>query len=122
MTNNLSPMMLQYIDLKEKNKECILFFRVGDFYETFFDDAKVVSKELNLVLTGKDCGMEEKAPMCGVPYHSVETYINKLIKFGHKVAIAEQLEDPKLAKGIVKRDITRIITPGTNLSNDFFTR
>ena len=119
MTNNLSPMMLQYIDLKEKNKECILFFRVGDFYETFFDDAKVVSKELNLVLTGKDCGMEEKAPMCGVPYHSVETYINKLIKFGHKVAIAEQLEDPKLAKGIVKRDITRIITPGTNLSNDF---
>ena len=119
MSNNLSPMMLQYIDIKEKNKESILFFRVGDFYETFFDDAKIVSKELNLVLTGKDCGMEEKAPMCGVPYHSVETYINKLIKFGHKVAIAEQLEDPKTAKGVVKRDITRIITPGTNLSNDF---
>lgn len=106
-------MMRQYLDLKEKYSDCLLFFRLGDFYEMFFEDAKTASRELELVLTGRDCGLSERAPMCGVPYHSVDVYINKLIDKGYKVAICEQLEDPALAKGLVERDVIRIITPGT---------
>lgn len=113
---NLSPMMQQYVETKEAHKDCILFYRLGDFYEMFFDDAIRVSKELELTLTGRDCGLEERAPMCGVPFHSAETYINRLIDKGYKVAICEQVEDPKLAKGLVKREVTRIVTPGTNLN------
>ena len=109
----LSPMMQQYLDIKEKNPDTILFFRLGDFYEMFFEDAKLCSRELELTLTGKDCGLEERAPMCGVPYHSNTTYIQKLIEKGYKVAICEQVEDPKEAKGLVKRDVVKIITPGT---------
>ena len=109
----LSPMMKQYFKIKEDYKDAILMFRLGDFYEMFYDDAKIASKELNLVLTGKDCGQEERAPMCGVPFHSVDSYIAKLVSSGYKVAICEQTEDPALAKGIVKRDVIRIITPGT---------
>ncbi|MCR5636567.1 MAG: DNA mismatch repair protein MutS [Clostridiales bacterium] len=109
----LSPMMKQYFEIKNKNPDVILFYRLGDFYEMFFDDAKLASKELDLILTGRDCGLEERAPMCGVPYHSCEEYIAKLISKGYKVAICEQLEDPALTKGIVKRGITRVITPGT---------
>ncbi len=109
----LSPMMKQYFEIKEKNKDCILFFRLGDFYEMFFDDAKVASKELELTLTGKDCGQEERAPMCGVPFHSCEGYISKLVEKGYKVAICEQTEDPATAKGLVKREVIRVITPGT---------
>ena len=116
---NMSPMMRQYLDTVEKHSDCIVFFRVGDFYETFFDQAKLISKTLNLVLTGKDCGLEEKAPMCGVPYHAVDVYMSKLVKLGYKVAIAEQVEDPKLAKGIVKREVTKIITPGTVLADEY---
>ncbi|WZL74950.1 DNA mismatch repair protein MutS [Clostridiaceae bacterium 35-E11] len=111
--NNLTPMMKQYLNLKEQYKDAILFFRLGDFYEMFFDDALLASKELEITLTGRDCGLKEKAPMCGVPYHSAESYIAKLIDRGHKVAICEQVEDPSVAKGIVKRDVVRIITPGT---------
>lgn len=106
-------MMRQYLDIKEKNKDCILFFRLGDFYEMFFDDARLVSEELDIVLTGRDCGLEERAPMCGVPYHSCEGYIARLVEKGYKVAICEQMEDPSKTKGIVKRDVVRIITPGT---------
>ncbi|WP_034452550.1 DNA mismatch repair protein MutS [Butyrivibrio sp. AE2032] len=109
-------MMQHYIQTKLEYKDCILFYRLGDFYEIFFDDALVASKELELTLTGKACGLEERAPMCGVPFHAVETYLNKLVSRGYKVAICEQMEDPKLAKGIVKRDVTRIVTPGTNLN------
>lgn len=109
----LTPMMQQYLDVKEKHKDCILFFRLGDFYEMFFDDAKLVSKELELTLTGKDCGLEERAPMCGVPYHAANTYIAKLIEKGYKVAVCEQLTDPALSKGLVERDVIRIVTPGT---------
>lgn len=109
----LSPMMKQYQKIKEENKDCILFFRLGDFYEMFFDDAKLASKELELTLTGRDCGQEERAPMCGVPYHSSESYIARLVAKGYKVAICEQMEDPATTKGLVKRDIVRIITPGT---------
>ena len=109
----LSPMMRQYLEIKEQNKDCILFFRLGDFYEMFFDDAKLVSGELEIVLTGRDCGLEERAPMCGVPYHSCESYIARLVEKGYKIAICEQVEDPATAKGIVKRDIVRVITPGT---------
>ena len=109
----LSPLMVQYQEIKEKNKDALLFFRVGDFYEMFFDDAKLVSQELEITLTGKDCGLEERAPMCGVPYHSVEVYIAKLVEKGYKVAICEQMEDPSTAKGLVRRDIVRIVTPGT---------
>ena len=116
MAQNMTPMMRQYMELKEKYQDCLLFFRLGDFYEMFFEDAKTASKELDLVLTGRDCGMSERAPMCGVPYHSVDIYINKLIQKGYKVAICEQLEDPASAKGIVKRDIIRIVTPGTVVS------
>lgn len=113
----LSPMMQQYLDIKEKNKDCILFFRLGDFYEMFFDDAKLVSKELELTLTGKNCGLEERAPMCGVPFHSADSYIAKLIEKGYKVAVCEQMEDPKQAKGLVKREIVQIVTPGTVTSS-----
>ena len=109
----LSPLMQQYLSVKEKNKDAIVFFRVGDFYEMFFDDAKLASKELELTLTGKDCGQEERAPMCGVPFHSYETYMARLVAKGYKVAICEQLEDPSKAKGLVKRDIIRVVTPGT---------
>ena len=109
----LSPMMKQYLEIKEQNKDCIIFFRLGDFYEMFFDDAKIASKELELALTGRDCGLEERAPMCGVPYHSCDAYIARMVEKGYKIAICEQMEDPATAKGIVKRGITRIITPGT---------
>lgn len=109
----LSPMMQQYFKIKEENKDCILFFRLGDFYEMFFDDAKLASKELELTLTGRDCGLEERAPMCGVPYHSCDSYIARLVQKGYKVAICEQLEDPSKAETIVQRDIVRVITPGT---------
>ncbi len=108
-----SPMMQHYLDTKSKYKDCILFYRLGDFYEMFFEDAVNVSRELELTLTGKDCGQEERAPMCGIPYHAAETYISRLISKGYKVAICEQLEDPKQAKGIVKRDVIRVVTPGT---------
>ncbi len=109
----LSPMMKQYFSIKEENKDSIVFFRLGDFYEMFFDDAKIASKELELTLTGRDCGQKERAPMCGVPFHSAESYIARLVSKGYKVAICEQTEDPSQAKGIVKRDIIRVITPGT---------
>lgn len=115
--HKLSPMMQQYMDTKEKYKDCILFFRLGDFYEMFFDDAITVSRELELTLTGKQCGLEERAPMCGVPFHSADTYIAKLVELGHKIAICEQVEDPATAKGLVKRDVIQIVTPGTVLSS-----
>ncbi|RGG36654.1 DNA mismatch repair protein MutS [Roseburia sp. AF22-2LB] len=109
-------MMQHYLKTHEEYKDCILFYRLGDFYEMFFDDAKVVSKELELTLTGKSCGAEERAPMCGIPYHAAETYLTRLVKKGYKVAICEQVEDPKLAKGMVKREVTRVVTPGTTLN------
>ncbi len=109
----LSPMMKQYFEIKEQHPNSLLFFRLGDFYEMFFDDAKIASQELELVLTGRDCGQEERAPMCGVPYHSCESYIARLVARGYKVAICEQLEDPSTTKGLVKRDVIRVITPGT---------
>ena len=109
----LSPMMKQYFEIKEANKDCILFYRLGDFYEMFYEDAKIASRELELTLTGRDCGQAERAPMCGVPFHSCEGYIARLVAKGYKVAICEQTEDPKAAKGLVKRDIIRVITPGT---------
>lgn len=111
----LTPMMQQYIETKKQYQDCILFYRLGDFYEMFFEDALTASRELEITLTGKNCGQEEKAPMCGVPYHAVEGYLNKLVSKGYKVAICEQVEDPKQAKGIVKREVVRIVTPGTNL-------
>ncbi len=114
----LSPMMQQYVDTKEQHKDCILFYRLGDFYEMFFDDAILVSKELELTLTGKDCGLEERAPMCGVPYHALDNYLNRLVSKGYKVAIGEQVEDPKFAKGLVKREVVRIVTPGTNINSN----
>lgn len=114
MAEEYTPMMQQYLQTKEEYKDCILFYRLGDFYEMFFDDAITVSKELELTLTGKNCGTTERAPMCGIPYHAVEGYLNKLVANGHKVAICEQVEDPKLAKGLVKREVIRIVTPGTN--------
>ncbi|MDD3413998.1 MAG: DNA mismatch repair protein MutS [Lachnospiraceae bacterium] len=109
-------MMQHYRKTKEENKDCLLFYRLGDFYEMFFDDAIIVSKELEITLTSKSCGQEERAPMCGVPYHAVDSYLNRLVSKGYKVAICEQVEDPKLAKGIVKREVVRIVTPGTNLN------
>ena len=112
----LSPMMQHYMKTKEEYKDCILFYRLGDFYEMFFDDALTVTKELELTLTGKDCGLEERAPMCGVPFHAADTYINRLIAKGYKVAICEQVEDPKTARGMVKREVVRVVTPGTNLN------
>ena len=111
--NELSPMMQQYMQIKAENEDCMIFFRLGDFYEMFFDDAKKASEELDLTLTGRDCGLEERAPMCGVPYHSCEGYIARLVDKGYKVAICEQTEDPATAKGLVKREVVRIITPGT---------
>ncbi len=114
---DLSPMMKQYFQVKEQNPDTLLFFRLGDFYELFFDDAKLVSAELELTLTGRDCGQAERAPMCGVPYHSAESYIARLVAKGYKVAICEQMEDPAQAKGIVKRDVVRVITPGTVLES-----
>ena len=110
-------MMQEYLKTKEEYKDCILFYRLGDFYEMFFEDALTVTKELEITLTGKDCGMEERAPMCGVPFHAAETYINRLIERGHKVAICEQVEDPKKAKGLVKREVVRIVTPGTTIDS-----
>ena len=112
----LKPMMQQYMETKKQYKDCILFYRLGDFYEMFFEDAITASRELEITLTGKDCGLEERAPMCGVPFHAVDGYLNRLVSKGYKVAICEQVEDPKLAKGIVKREVIRIVTPGTNLN------
>lgn len=112
----LTPMMQQYMETKKQYSDCILFYRLGDFYEMFFEDAEVASRELEITLTGKSCGLEERAPMCGVPFHAVDSYLNRLVSRGYKVAICEQVEDPKLAKGIVKREVVRIVTPGTNLN------
>lgn len=111
-----TPMMEQYLEIKKQNQDCILFYRLGDFYEMFFEDAIIASKELEITLTGKNCGQDERAPMCGVPYHACDTYLNQLIEKGYKVGICEQVEDPKSAKGIVKREVVRIVTPGTNIS------
>ena len=113
-----SPMMQHYLKTKEEYKDAILFYRLGDFYEMFFDDAITASRELEITLTGRDCGTEERAPMCGVPFHAAESYISKLIEKGYKVAICEQLEDPKEAKGIVKRDVIRVVTPGTIIESN----
>ena len=113
---NLTPMMQQYVATKKQYPDCILFYRLGDFYEMFFEDAITASRELEITLTGKDCGLEERAPMCGIPYHAVDTYLNKLVSRGYKVAIGEQVEDPKATKGLVKREVVRIVTPGTNLN------
>ena len=112
----VTPMMQKYLETKKEYPDCILFYRLGDFYEMFYEDAITASKELELTLTGKSCGLEERAPMCGVPYHAVEGYLNRLVSKGYKVAICEQVEDPKLAKGLVKREVVRIVTPGTNLN------
>ena len=112
----LTPMMQQYMETKKQHPDCILFYRLGDFYEMFFDDAITASRELEITLTGKSCGQEERAPMCGIPYHAADGYLNKLVTKGYKVAICEQVEDPKLAKGLVKREVVRIVTPGTNLN------
>ena len=113
---DLTPMMQKYLETKQEYPDCILFYRLGDFYEMFFEDALTASRELEITLTGKSCGLEERAPMCGVPYHAVEGYLSKLVAKGYKVAICEQVEDPKLAKGLVKREVVRIVTPGTNLN------
>ena len=113
----LTPMMQQYMETKKEYKDCILFYRLGDFYEMFFDDAITASRELEITLTGKNCGLEERAPMCGVPYHAVDSYLSRLVEKGYKVAICEQVEDPKQAKGIVKREVIRIVTPGTNIDS-----
>ena len=110
-------MMSHYLEMKKQYSDCILFYRLGDFYEMFFDDAKTASRELELTLTGKDCGLEERAPMCGIPFHAADNYINKLVSHGYKVAIAEQMEDPKLAKGLVKREVIKVVTPGTNTNS-----
>ena len=112
-TEQLSPMMQQYMEIKRQHKDEILFYRIGDFYEMFFEDALTASRELDLTLTGKQCGLPERAPMCGVPFHSYESYVARLIAKGYKVAICEQVEDPSKAKGLVKRDIIRVLTPGT---------
>ena len=114
----LTPMMQQYMAIKEQYKDCILFYRLGDFYEMFYDDALTASRELEITLTGKNCGQEERAPMCGVPYHAVDVYLNKLVAKGYKVAICEQVEDPKLTKKLVKRDVIQIITPGANIDSN----
>ncbi len=111
----LTPMMQQYMETKKEYKDCILFYRLGDFYEMFFEDALTASRELEITLTGKNCGLEERAPMCGVPYHAVDSYLNRLVSKGYKVAICEQMEDPATTKGIVRREVVRIVTPGTNL-------
>lgn len=111
----VSPMMEKYLETKKEYPDCLLFYRLGDFYEMFFEDAEIASKEIGLTLTGKDCGMEERAPMCGVPFHAVDTYLTQLAAKGYKIAIAEQMEDPKLAKGLVRREVIRVVTPGTVL-------
>ena len=118
MTGELTPMMKQYMQTKEEYKDCILFYRLGDFYEMFFEDALTASKELEITLTGKNCGLEERAPMCGIPYHAVDSYLNRLVSKGYKVAHCEQVEDPKDAKGIVKREVIRIVSKGTVMSDD----
>ena len=115
----LSPMMRQYLEVKQKHMDKLLMYRLGDFYELFFDDAVTASRELELTLTGRDCGLEERAPMCGVPYHAVDSYISRLVEKGYKVVICEQMEDPALAKGLVKRGIVRIITPGTLTDTEY---
>ena len=117
--NKITPMMKQYLEIKDENLDNILFFRLGDFYEMFFDDAVTASRELELTLTGKSCGLEERVPMCGIPYHAANIYIEKLVDKGYKVAICEQTEDPKNAKGIVKRDIVQIISSGTRMNSEF---
>ena len=109
----MTPMMEQYMEVKNQYKDYLLFYRLGDFYEMFFDDAITASRELELTLTGRDCGEEERAPMCGVPFHAADVYIGKLIEKGYKVAVCEQMEDPALAKGLVKREVIRVVTPGT---------
>ena len=111
-------MMQKYFELKEAYSECIMLFRLGDFYEMFFDDAVQASKVLDLVLTGRDCGLQERAPMCGVPHHAVDSYIRKLIEAGFRVAICEQMEDPATAKGLVERDVVRVISPGTVMEDE----
>ena len=117
-----SPMMQKYLETKEQYADCILFYRLGDFYEMFFDDAITVSRELEITLTGKDCGLEERAPMAGIPYHAAESYIAKLIAKGYKVAICEQLEDAKSVKGIVKRGVIKVVTPGTVVESNIVFR
>ena len=111
-------MMQQYLQIKEENPDTLLFFRLGDFYELFFDDAELVSRELELTLTGKDCGLSERAPMCGVPYHAVDVYVGRLIEKGYKVAICEQMTDPAESKGLVERAVTRVVTPGTVIESN----
>ena len=118
----LSPMMQQYMTIKEQYPGCILFFRLDDFYEMFFEDAKTVSRELEIALTGKSCGLPERAPMCGVPHHNADTYIARLIEKGYKIAICEQVEDPATTKGLVKRDVVQIVTPGTITSQNMLTK
>ena len=113
----VTPMMKQYLEIKRQYADTILFYRLGDVYEMFFDDAKIASKELELTLTGRSCGLEERAPMCGVPFHSADSYIAKLVQKGYKVAICEQTEDPALAKGLVTREVTRIVTKGSVIEN-----
>ena len=110
---NYSPMMTQYLKVKEQYEDTILFYRLGDFYEMFFEDARIAARELELVLTGKDAGVDERVPMCGIPYHSAKGYIERLVERGYKVGIAEQLSDPATTKGIVQRDVVQIVTPGT---------
>ena len=112
----MTPLMIQYFEIKKQYKDCILFYRLGDFYEMFYEDAIVASRELEITLTGKDCGEPERAPMCGIPYHAAEGYLTRLVNKGYRVAICEQAEDPKLAKGLVKREVVRIVTPGTNMN------
>lgn len=114
----LSPMMRRYFEIKENYKDCLLFFRLGDFYEMFFDDAVTASRVLDLTLTGRDCGLDERAPMCGVPYHAVDNYIRKLIENGYRVAICEQLSDPATSKGLVDRDVVRVVSSGTVMEED----
>lgn len=117
----LTPMMKQYLELKQEYPDCILMFRLGDFYEMFFEDAEIAARTLEIALTGRNCGLEERAPMCGVPHHAVDNYISRLIEHGLKVAICDQLEDPGTSKGIVKRGITRVVTPGTVVENSILT-
>ena len=112
----LTPMMKMYLETKKQNSDCIIFYRLGDFYEMFFDDALTASRVMEITLTGKSCGLEERAPMCGVPFHAADTYLNRLVTKGYKVCIVEQTEDPAQAKGLVKREVVRIVTPGTNLN------
>lgn len=116
--NKVAPMMRHYLELKDSYEDVLLFYRLGDFYEMFFDDAILASRELEITLTGKECGQEKRAPMCGVPFHAADNYVSKLIQKGYKVAICEQLEDPKSTKRMVKRDVIRIITPGTVIESN----